>query len=221
MSDSQPPQQRGAMEDSPAEFVVVDILAEAAEKKLQQQRDLAAYARECMQKKQRGEEYGATPPDHSFYTEGDKGVRASAVVKGEAAWHRMALYDKARGLSNREVAAKYKVSTSMVILLTHQPWFREQMEAVIEEEGRESLRSVLEGEGLNSIYTLIDVRDNEEAKGSERVAAANSLLDRLMGKAPQTVQHVDGGRSEAAKTQDRLERELKEVEDAIKLHGAE
>lgn len=221
MNDSDKPQQRGSMEDSQVEFVVVDILTEAAEKKLEAQRAQMAVAREGVQAKLRGEAYGATPPDHSFYTAGDVGVRASAIVKGEREWHRMAMYDKARGLSNREISVKYGVTVGAVQILTHQPWFREQIEAVIEEEGRESLRSVLEGEGLNSIYTLIDVRDNEDAKGSERVAAANSLLDRLMGKAPQTVQHVDGGRSEAAKTQDRLERELKEVEDAIKLHGAE
>lgn len=159
--------------------------------------------------------------NHSFYTAGNKGVpEPSNSPENEQEWHRTMMFLVARGFSDKEIASKLRKTPSYIGTVRRSPWFREQLEAYIDEEGRDSIRSILEGEVLNSVYTLIDIRDNREAKESDRRAAADSLLDRFLGKAPQTVQHVDGGRSEVAKEQARIEKQLAEVDEQLRLHGA-
>lgn len=157
--------------------------------------------------------------DTTFWTHDDKGIPMASLAQNlnkEQPWHIMVMILKAKGVTNREIASRTGKSEGWISQLTRAGWFREQLEAMIAEEGREALQSVLEGEGLNSLYTLIDVRDSDKSKGSEKIAAANSLLDRLVGKAPQTVQHVDGGRSLAAQEQSRIEAELLRVDEALK-----
>lgn len=209
------------MEDSSREplFEQVDIAEVYAAEKLAAKQARMAHARAHRS----SGEPGGDVQDHSFYTKGDKGVGTASLyaeAAGEKEWHRLLGFMKARGLSNRECAEKLNKSETAISQVSRAPWFREQLEAVIMEEGRDSLREVLNGEVLNSVYTLIDVRDDVAAKGSERIAAANSLIDRVLGKAPQTIQHVDGGRSEAAKEQTRIDADLALVEAELNALGA-
>lgn len=211
----------GSMEDSPREplFEQVDIKEVYAAEKLAAQRARMDKARA---KRDAGIP-GGTIQDHSFYTKGDKGVGTTSYyenAKSEQGWHRLLSFMKARGLSNKECAEKLGKTEATISQVSRAPWFREQLEAVIMEEGRDSLREVLNGEVLNSVYTLIDVRDDVAAKGSERIAAASALIDRVLGKAPQTIQHVDGGRSEAAKEQTRIDADLALVEAELNALGA-
>ena len=52
----------------------------------------------------------------------------------------------------------------------------------------QDVRALARAEGEASLQLLVKVRDDETAKMSVRVAAANSLLDRGFGKAPQAVE---------------------------------
>lgn len=146
-------------------------------------------------------------------------LASSHVVDTEQPWMRLMMYHKAQGLSNKEIAERVHKSLSYISTICRQPWFREQMEAMIEEEGRESYQAVLNGEGLNSLYTLIDARDDIGNKASDRISAADKILDRLRGKAQQTVTHVDGGRTDVAKKQADIEKQLAEVEKELLESG--
>ena len=53
---------------------------------------------------------------------------------------------------------------------------------LITEKGEAGIDTVLRSELLPSILTLAQVRDDPTSKGSEKIAACNSLIDRFLGK---------------------------------------
>jgi hypothetical protein len=55
------------------------------------------------------------------------------------------------------------------------------------------IRSLARSHTDKAINTLVEIMENREVNESARVSAANSLLDRGWGKAPQAITGEDGG----------------------------
>ena len=75
--------------------------------------------------------------------------------------------------------------------------------ALINAAGKDPVAETLRGEVMDSIMALVEVRDNPKAPAAARAGAANSILDRYLGKpiqksevtvsqkTPETVEDID------------------------------
>lgn len=101
--------------------------------------------------------------------------------------HRLMVFLKAQGLTNGELAERMNYSHAQVSQITRQPWWRARFAEECKIAGRDAIEAFLKGEALPSLEALVEIRDNPEEKGSARVAAANSILDRAFGKPTQHI----------------------------------
>lgn len=131
----------------------------------------------------------------------------SQLLQKEAGQHRIIVTLKAQGYSNREIARMTGWSDFMVSNTLRQPWARELLLQLVSEAGATGVMNLLASEQVPSILKLVEVRDSDDAKGSEVIAACNSLLDRFMGKPVQRVESDVTTRVEPTTVED-LEREL-------------
>lgn len=110
------------------------------------------------------------------------------VIKSEKPEHRIIIFLKAQGLSNVEIAERTGNSGPWVGQVLRQPWARQRLLEELDSLGRDAARELLAGQCVDSILTAVDLRDNPKTPAGVRLAAANSLLDRHLGK---PVQHVE------------------------------
>lgn len=113
----------------------------------------------------------------------------NVAIKGEKIHHRMMCMLKLRGMSNREIAKHMDSSDAWVSNVLRQPWAVEFMTGELAREGRDTLHELLASSAIDSVYTLIDMRDNKDAKPAERIQASNSLLNRYLGNPTQPIAH--------------------------------
>lgn len=104
-----------------------------------------------------------------------------AVLK-ESPRHRLILWMTANGQSPQQIADALGITRQTVYTTRKQPWFREMFVRITASMGKDAATQLLKGEVLPSLQTLVEVRDNPLAKDSDRRAAADSLLDRYLGK---------------------------------------
>lgn len=105
-----------------------------------------------------------------------------AVLK-ESPRHRLILWMTANGHSPAQIANALGITKQTVYTTRKQPWFREMFVRITTSMGKDSVMTFLQSEVMPSLEVLRDIRDNEFAKPAERTSAANSLLDRYLGKA--------------------------------------
>ena len=129
-------------------------------------------------------------------------------LKREKPEHRIIVLLKAQGYSNREIAEKMEMTSVAVGYILRQPWTRERLVAEINSAGRDAVNELLKGAVADAVMTLIDV--NQSGKPSERVTAANSLLDRYYGK---PVARVETDNTHHFETVDELDRQIKSLEE--------
>lgn len=141
----------------------------------------------------------------------------STFILKEKPEHRIVIYLKAQGLSNKEIARRIGYQESWVAQILRQPWARARLVKEIGEQGRDAIASLLQGTVEDSLFTLIDIRDSKDAKAADRVAAANSLLDRFLGK---PTQRVETKTEELGRVEDvaKLESEITLLEKEIERH---
>lgn len=114
-------------------------------------------------------------------------------VLKEEPWHRVALTLFAAGLSQKEVAECCSRSLPTVGTLKRQPWFQEALVKLVEERtGSRDILELMKAECLGALQVQLDIMHNEKASPSVRANVANSILDRVYGKATQKVE-VSGG----------------------------
>jgi transcriptional regulator len=107
--------------------------------------------------------------------------------KREQEWHRVAIYLRAQGMSFKEIAARLGKTWQWVSNVIHQPEARVILLQEIRDSGKSEIEALLKGVGSDCLLNLKELADTAKSEGV-RVAANNSLLDRVMGKA---VQHVE------------------------------
>lgn len=114
--------------------------------------------------------------------------KPNLAISHENPRHRAALLLRAQGFSLTEIAQRTGYTIAWLSQLCRQPWAQEYLIKTITEAGKDAVEVILQGEMVPSIMRLIEERDNEKAKPSDRIAASNSLLDRHLGKPTQRVE---------------------------------
>jgi len=134
--------------------------------------------------------------------------------------HLTLVYLLAAGRTRTEIAKITGMAVATVNDLAKQPWFRQRLKEVTEANGIDMVKAYLHGEVLPSLEILREVRDNPDERGATRIAAANSILDRFMGKP--TV-HVESQTNlnihSAADAKDQVQSELEKVDAELRRLG--
>jgi hypothetical protein len=110
------------------------------------------------------------------------------TLEKEQAWHRLAAFAFALGATAKDVAKQLDRSEPAVQNLLRQPWFQENVTALMKEYGSRDIMELLRAEQVNSLCTLIEIRDNPKASSNARVLCARDILDRTLGKPTQRVE---------------------------------
>ena len=139
-------------------------------------------------------------------------------LQKEAPVHALMVYMQAAGKSNKEIAESTGYSTVAVGNILRQPWARQRFLRITQKSGLSAVETFLNTQVLPSIEALVEVREN--GNGTQKVAAANAILDRALGKPTQyikseNVKTVD----DASKEREQLEMELKSVQEQLTARG--
>lgn len=146
-------------------------------------------------------------------------VGAATIVR-EKAIHRSMIYLHAAGASLRDIADQTGFSYAAVRTILSQPWARERLVQILKETGRDRVKHFLTHEVAPSLEILKEIRDDRNAKEAARIAAANSILDRALGKATVIIESTNTTRNvpvEAA----RIDAELASVRKQLADRGLE
>lgn len=112
----------------------------------------------------------------------------SLAIQHEQPKHRLICYLKAQGLSYKEIGERVQAAPGWVAQVVRQPWAKVLIYEEIQKAGAAVLEKLLESSALDSIHKLIDIRDDIAAPKHVQLQAANSLLDRYLGKPTQKVE---------------------------------
>lgn len=141
-------------------------------------------------------------------------------IHSEKPEHVLICYMIAAGKSKQEVATQTGMSYSAVNQISKQPWFRTRYLAIIKEAGMDAVEAFVKGESIASLEVLREVRDNLEEKGATRITAANSLLDRALGKPTVHVESESNLTVEsAASTKEDIERQIATISKELQDRG--
>ena len=113
-------------------------------------------------------------------------LSTSRLLLSERLEHREIVLLRMAGLTTREIADQTGFAYSTVHSVLRQPWARQR---VIEhlQKNTQNLCTMIEKEAAASLLTLVELRDDPNTPPSVRSSNSNSILDRYLGKAPQTV----------------------------------
>jgi hypothetical protein len=102
-------------------------------------------------------------------------------INHEKPEHRLVLFFKLEGYSNREVAEKTGYTESWISQLTRQPWFQKRLINELNVQGKTGMLDYLRVQVADSFLKLVDLRDNAESE-QVQVTCAINILDRALGK---------------------------------------
>ena len=125
--------------------------------------------------------------------------------------HRVLIFLKAQGLSNTEIAKRTGYDIAWVGQVLRQPWARQRLVDEIQAAGGDAIHTIIKAAGVDSVWRLIDERDNAKARPAERIAAANSLLDRFLGKPTQHIESKSDITTHNTSTLSEIEKRLTEL----------
>lgn len=128
--------------------------------------------------------------------------------------HRVICFLKAQGFSNVEIAEQTGFSAVAVSNIIRQPWAQKRILDIIHDSGQNAVQQLLASEAYESVQRLVIERDNPNARPSERIAAADKLLDRALGKPSQPLDHTI-----QSKIDDLSDDELERIVQAGRLGG--
>ena len=114
------------------------------------------------------------------------------TIQKEQPEHRLMLWLKLQGHANKEIAQIMGYSQGTVSHIVRQPWFMEAFCRLSSEVGKDAVQTLLEGEVIASVVKLAELRDNGKTD-AVKLAATNSILDRVRGKATQQVEVKHSG----------------------------
>lgn len=105
------------------------------------------------------------------------------TIINEKPVHRMMIFASASGSSAEDIAAQTGYTSAAVRQVLRQPWARARLVQLLNESGRDRVVHFLKNEVSPSLETLQAIRDDRAVAASARITAANSILDRALGKA--------------------------------------
>lgn len=109
------------------------------------------------------------------------------LLKTERPYHRVIIEMLKHGYFETEIAKATGLSAATVRNVKEQPWVQERMIREIKDDVAGEMKDFLEQEVMPSLRVIREIRDNEIAKPTERLAASNALLDRFLGKPTQPI----------------------------------
>ena len=145
----------------------------------------------------------------------------AVVVLSEKPEHRMILYLKLQGQSNKEIATLTGYTVTWVRNIIKQPWFRKVFTQEAQTAGLDAVERFLEGEVLESLEVIREIRDNLGQKGNTRLAAANALLDRHLGRPTQKVitDNTHRNAADLSTEANEVDQEITRIEESLKTKG--
>lgn len=134
-------------------------------------------------------EIGSQIPDlHGF-----RGIDPANNRKYEKYEHRIIAELKAGGRTNAEICAITGYCASSVASIVKLPWVKQFVMDEIHKHGGQAVVNYMSQHAMPAAETVVSgFMDEEMPRGRDRVAAANSLLDRLFGKANQNIVNHKG-----------------------------
>lgn len=114
-------------------------------------------------------------------------VDAKQIKKRETLADRRMADLSLQGFTIGEIATLLEVTRQTVSNTLRQPWARDYMISTSRQDIVKEVQDLLKKEVLPSLQTLIEVRDDPANNPATRAGAANSLIERLLGKAAQPI----------------------------------
>ena len=106
--------------------------------------------------------------------------------------HRLLLWMKAQGASNREIHVQSGYTEAWLSQLFRQPWAQSRLVEIMTEAGKDIVNDLLKSAAPDSVLKLISLRDDVATPKAVIHNACVSLLDRYLGKPKQQVEvHSD------------------------------
>lgn len=141
------------------------------------------------------------------------------TIQREKPIHRMMVYLHAAGATYAEIANQTGYTPTAVRMVLSQPWARQRLVQVLNETGRDQVKQFLTTQVAPSLQVLQEIRDNEKARETARIAAAKEILDRALGKATQHVTSENTNKNVPTEVS-RLDAEIAAVREQLAKHGA-
>lgn len=149
-----------------------------------------------------------------------RGGETTAMRQKESPMHRMMVLLRAKGSTTKEIARAVGCTAANVQQILRQPWARKRLMTLVMEKGMLGVDKLLEGAIPDSIMTWIEVRDDPDTPPATKIAAAEKIVDRYLGKPTQRVEsHVEQVQTpqDIAALQERLA-QLKEKEAQLRAN---
>lgn len=109
------------------------------------------------------------------------GKYANHLIKRERPEHRLMLWLKLNGHSNKEVANTTGYAYHTVCQIVKQPWFVENFCRLSSEMGKDSVQTFLEGEVMGALERTVDLAKSADSD-AVKMSANREILDRFLGK---------------------------------------
>ena len=107
-------------------------------------------------------------------------VPSQTIVISMSEWHRAAAALAAQGMSQTEIANELGRPLGEIIELYQRKTFTDLISEKLRTTGK--VNQFLDGMVVDSLMAVITIRDGKKVPPNVRLAAANTLLDRALGK---------------------------------------
>lgn len=102
--------------------------------------------------------------------------------------HRLLLWMKAQGASNREISKESGYTEAWLSQLFRQPWAQALLVEMMTSAGMDVVQQTLKSAAPDSVFKLIELRDDPDTPAAVQAKVCDSLLDRYLGKPKQQVE---------------------------------
>lgn len=133
--------------------------------------------------------------------------------------YRLLEYMAASGKTRRDIATSVGMSYSWVCQIFKQQWFKTNVAKILQENGSDAIQSFLQVEAMPSLEVVSEIRDDPEAPAAARLSAANSILDRLLGKPKEKIEVTNKTNKAVEAEADKLLEEAKELQSKLRAQG--
>ena len=110
-------------------------------------------------------------------------------VEHERGWHTLAAHLCAMGVPGAQIAREFNKDPNTVYNLQKQGWFLEKVNQLVAERGSDAME-LLRGAHTTAIQTMIAILNDPMVPARVRLMAADSIIDRVAGKATQRIEAV-------------------------------
>lgn len=144
---------------------------------------------------------------------------ATVILKKEKPRHRLALWLRLNGHTNKEIATLLGFNENYVSQIVKQKWFLDAFAQLSTEMGKDAVSTFLEGTVLDTCEQLVHLSKNADSDAVKK-AACDSILDRVRGKpVAKSEMKVSGGTSVTVFDAAKLLEESKRNAEILKGRG--